>query len=535
MSWRARIVNQAGVVLVDDLDGLTVTELRLSLNQPRTATITVPTITTGLDSLETSDGVTVNEVQVFYGARMALWGVPVVIDYGPATTTIQLADPLWLLSKRYIGDLEETNLLLNPSFENGTFVDSGLVIPNSWENDALEDTDVGFSVNAIDGSNIVALITDTGGINRSLLQDVLIGTLTEPTVYVGSVYCWVEPLVAFDNTAASGEANYELGLVVRVYDGSDPDTDELIDEMWYKLNDAVDRFGWTRMSVPVTVPTHSGNYTIRFELHPALESGKVYWDAARLVQVRRLSFLGTDQATIAETLIEHAQDPTLNKADLGIDTNCAATGVARNRTYPFAEPLTVLDALLDLANADNGIDFEVVCTEAGKVFTTHNPQGNGFTASFVWPGNVVDWTLSSGLGQAAGSVAVFGEGTTDAGGLADDRERQWVSDATAHSGRLLEVVEMGSVRLNIAELYDQAAGVLDASKAPRVLTLSVRDTAVDWVERVCDGSFGIGDLCGVRIDHGPVQVNHWYRVVEIGVDPATGTISPIVELTDATS
>lgn len=529
MTWSARIVEQDGT-LVAELDGVTVDEIRLALNQPRTGSISVPTVVDGLDLLETSDGDTVNELQVYYGDELALWGVPAAINYAPDVTSIDLADPLWLMGLRIIGDLEEENLLLNPSFEEGTYVDSGLDIPNDWVNDSLEDTDVGYSVNAIDGTNIVALITSAGGINRSLVQDVLVGTLTEPTVHIATVYCWVEPLVAFDNTAPDTEANYELGLVARVYDGNDPDTDTIIDEAWYKLNDSVDRFGWTRMSVPVRVPVHTGDYAVRFELHPALESGKVYYDAARLVAVHRLSFLGTDQATIAETLIEHAQDPTLNKADLGILTDCTATGIPRNRIYPWAEPVTVFDALTDLADMDDGIDFDIVCTPTTKTFTTYHPQGNGSTATFTWGGNITGWTLSSGLAQAAGSVAVFGEGTTDSVGLADDRERQWVSDSTAHSGRLLEVAEMGTVRVNTSELLDQAQGILDARRSPRVLTIQVRDPDVDWVARVLTGEFGIGDECEVTIAHGPVQIDETFRVVEIGIDPATGTITPVLEL-----
>lgn len=531
MTWSARIVEQDGTVLVEALDGLTVDEVRWSLNRPATASITVATLAEGLELLESDDGEVVAEIQLWRGEDLVLWGVPVTIDYRPDVTAIGLADPLWLLDRRVIGDLDEENLLSNPSFEAGTYEDSGLDIPTDWSNDALEDIDVGFSVNAIDGTDICALITDSGGINRSLYQDVTLPASVEPGVLMFTCYAWVDPLTAFDNTSPDALADYELGLVARIYD----DNVEQVLLAWYPLTTSVDRFGWTRMSVPIEVPEHDFNWTARFELHPALNSGKWYIDACRMVWVGRLSFLGIDQATIAETLVEHAQDPAVNKADLGILTDCPATGVPRNRLYPWAEPTTVLQALTDLADMDDGFDFDVVCTSTTKTFTTYHPLGGTVTAAFTWGENIVDWSIGSGLANAAGSVAVFGEGTTDATGRSDDRERAWVSDPDAHSGRMLEVVEVGQVRANTSELRDQAQGVLDARRVPRVLSLSVREAGVDWVQEVVDRTLYVGDLCDVVIDHGPVQVDATYRVVEISVDPRTETVKPILELVPVSS
>ena len=41
------------------------------------------------------------------------------------------------------------------------------------------------------------------------------------------------------------------------------------------------------------------------------------------------------------------------------------------------------------------------------------------------------------------------------------------------------------------------------------------------------GGIGERDECEVTIAHGPVQIDETFRVVEIGIDPATGTITPV--------
>lgn len=515
MTWSARLVEQDGTVVVADLDGVTVGPIRWVLNRPTTGSITVPTVTDGLDELVSPDGVTVREVQIFRGSDLVLWGFPVGVDWGPATTTVQLADPLWLLGRRYVGRLEDVNLLQNGSFEAGDF--------RNWQVGSVDTPSVDLSVNALDGSYVARLESgNPPSVNKAATQDFTVGTLTEPTVYIATGYVWVDGLTAF------GQTEYELGLVCQLFNA----VGVLIDEWWQKVDDRTDRTNWTRLSVPITVPKHTGNYTLRVAL--ASPEGVLFWDAIRLVKVERLSYIGTDQTAIAEGLVEHAQDTAYGKADLGILTDCAPTAITRARIYSFAEHENILDALISLAETTYGFDFDVVCTTT-KTFTTYYPsKGSDTGITWEWTdgaSNLVEWSMSTDLSQASGSVSVLGEGTTDSEGRADDREHQWALDAVVHGGRRLELLEQAEARATTSQMRDRAEELVESLACPTSLTLTVHRTDTDdWAADVASGALAVGDTVHVTIDHGPVQVDDDYRIVELELDPVTETIRPALNL-----
>lgn len=526
MTWSARLVDPDGTVIVD-LDGATVGELHRSLNRPATIDVTIPATHDAVPYLVDVDGVDVPEVQVFRGSDLVLWGIPVTVSVTQAGCSIGVADLLWLLTKRHVGALYDTNLLTNPSFETGDFT--------GWDTSSVDTPTVDLSVNAIDGDYVARLDSSTNdpSVNKAAVQDVTIGTLTDAAVFIASFYAWVDPLTGFHQT------DYDLGLVLQLFDGADPDTDEMVDEWWYKLPESTDRTYWTRCSVPLIVPAHTGDWTLRVAL--ASPKGVVFWDGGRLVESKRLSFLGADQATIAEALIEHAQDTTYGKTDLNIDTDCSATGVQRDRIYTFAEHEEILQALIDLAEVEAGFDFAMVC-DAGtgtRTFTTYYPQKGSAepVATLRWrhgdpTSNIADdWSVDLDLDQAAGSVAVLGEGTTDADGRADDRERAWAVDTVAHGARRLEVLEVAPPRSTTGSMQALADEALAVRKVPVMLTANAtRQAGDDWGGMVAAGTLDTGDVVTVDIEHGQLTITTDYRIVDLHLDTQSEQLGTTLEL-----
>ena len=526
MSWTVDIVTQDGTKVVQNVDGVSVTSIRWALNEPTQCTLSIPILSTSLgpDDLVSDDGDTVNEVQVYRDGTLVGWFFPVGIDETPQTIDVTCADPLWLLSRRFVGELYEENLLNNGDFEGGTYTDGNNDVPDNWTNVGISTIDVGFSVNALEGDTICALEDGSATVNQYLHQDYTLPTLSQPTTYVASGYVWVEPLVPFVPT------DYEHGVVIARYNSSNV----IQDASWGRLNGSTDRFYWTRLAAAITVPANRTGDYLRVWL--GCPAGKVYYDAVRLVEVKRLAFQGTDQASIAEELIEHSQDAGYGKADLDIATNCAATGIYRNRVYPFAEHEEILQALRDLAESADGFDYSMVCTPTTKTFTTHYPQKGTLTPvdTFRWQSgttsNIKSWARSTSLSEASGSVSILGDGTTDSTGRADDREHWWAVDDTAHSGRRLEMLERAPSRANLAELTDHATEIRDALRSPYALELELHRTGTDnWAEQIVTGALEVGDVVTVVIDHGTVQVNGQYRIVELELDPRSEVVRPVVE------
>ena len=514
---RAAIVEQDGTVVVSSLDGLTVGSVRHVLNRPTSCSITVATLAPGLDELFSEDGTTLNEIQIWDGTTLVLWGIPVGIEEGPVETSIELVDPSWLFTKRYVGELYDSGLLGNGQFETADFT--------MWNVSTVDIASVDLSINSLWGDYVARLESAAPpSANKAAFQNKTLPTSTEDITYMARAYVWVEPLDPFATT------DFKLGLVVQLYNsGVTFDDTTLVDEWWEMVDDSTDKNFWTRLSVPMFVPAHTGDWTLRISL--ASPQGVLWWDAVGLVEVKALKYLGTDQAVIAEALVEHAQDTAIEKGDLGILTDCDTTGITRNRIYPHAEHEEILQALIDLAEMEDGFDWSMVCDATTKTFTTHYPQkGSDLAETWTWGQEILDFTRSTDLSQAAGSVSMLGEGTTDTTGRADDREHRWAVSATAHSGRRLEMLEVAPPRSNIAALDARAEALIATRATPSVLTLSLRSDTVDFYSRALSGSLQTGDTVGVFIDHGSVQVDARYRIVELEADPRSRVVTPVVEL-----
>lgn len=517
MSWTVDIVTQDGTKVVEAVDGAKVGPIRWVLNRPTTCTVELPILSSSLtpDAIVSEDGDTLNEIQVFRDGALVGWFVPIGIDEDPQLIRLTCADPLWLLSRRFVGELYDTNLLDNPSFNDDTSAP-----PSGWSNNGVDTIETAFSYNAMDPPNVVALECSTASVNKYLYQDFTIPQSTEQTVWMVSAYVWVDPLTPFVAT------DYEHGVVIARYNASNV----IQDAWWARVNDSTDKLYWTRLSAPLKVPPTDGTQYLRVWLGTA--EGKIFYDAVRLVEVKRLAYQGQDQAVIAQGLVEHAQDTSIQKADLDIGTDCPGTGIFLNRLYPYAEHEQILQALIDLAEGADGFDFSMVVTETTKTFTTHYPQKGSASsvATFEWGVNIADWSRSTSIDQAVGSGAMLGPGTTDVDGRADDREHHWTADPLSHSGRRLEAVEMAPSRANLIELEDLAEELVDARKVPSVLELTVHRTDTDdWAQRIVDGTLEVGDVVTVVIDHGTVEVNATYRIVELVLDPETETITPVIE------
>lgn len=509
-TYTVRIVNDEGV-LVSHLPNATVDYIEWNLNAPMTASISVPVQTTQLHDLISQTFGTLNELQVWRDGAFFVWLVPTRIEADATNCVITCSDPLWYFTKRYVGRLYDVNLISNPEFETGI---------TGWTAAAeIGDAHVGGSINAMSGSNILAVHSDVGAsVNTNhVQQSVTIAAASSDETYVVSAYSWVEPLIGFIEFQY-----YPLGLVAMVYDDGGDYVCGSIDGL---IRNDDSKVFWTRKRCSVKIPPHAGTYTMKVYLMSP--TGKVYYDYTRAVKVEALRYQGTDQAAIFSGLVSHAQDTAIGKADLNITASCPSTTVYRSIKYPYAAHDRILDVMQDLAAKVNGPDFAVECTATTRTFKTYYPQKGSLSVTLEWGVNVAEFTWSADFDQAASSVAVTGDASTDEAGDADDVEHLYASDSAALGGKLLEYVEPmpSGPYTYISAMQLRADETLTARKRPIAFSVTSVRHATDFADMLQAGTLTVGDTASVDISHGIVNVDEQARITSMRLTPATEQVA----------
>lgn len=516
-TWTIKAVDPDGTVRSTSTDA-TIASIELALNHYGSAEISFPTLDAILEDLISVDGSVLGELQLWCDADLVGWLIPTGVDAGETTTTLHCAGLGWLLTSRYVGDFADRNLLTNPGFEDDL---------TAWTNTGIDDATAQSSVNAMDGTHVARLEPADAGVNQHLHQvHALAVDDVDAEDYVLTGNVWVDPLTPFT------PAIYNLGLVLLCWDGSN-----YIAGAWAdggQLTENASRTYWTRLHSHVHLPDRTSGDT--WELHAVLmaPSGVVYWDHIRLLRVERLEYNGWDQASIAEALVQHAQDATVNKADLSIDTDCPTTSVPRTRIYPWAGHDNIWDALVELANADDGLDFDIVVTPTTRTFTTWARRGSVTPVLTVtWGDNLAALPAGLAFRFAASSCLVTGDGSTDETGRADEIDQVWDADVHAFEGRLLERIEQkpGGPYVNATQMENYATGLVDEGLRPATLELPVHRTdTADPFAMFIAGDLQLGDQIDLVIDHGWILIDHTARVTKIALDPASELVTLTVTL-----
>lgn len=216
-----------------------------------------------------------------------------------------------------------------------------------------------------------------------------------------------------------------------------------------------------------------------------------------------LTYSSTDQASIATSLVAHAQDTSGGRSDraLGIDTSgVAATGVARDRTYPGDEAKSVGEALVQLADVLNGFVFDLQPTLGSGMVLTHAmaltyPNSGVASATVLVNGaNCTVATVTYDAADMATDVVALGGGSGDRlvqrlGGVVGgwpqlEAVRTWQdvtepATLTAHASRALLVDGAPSTAPDLALLDVQASVSVD-----QLVRLVVPELGLDATYRV---------------------------------------------------
>lgn len=439
--YTIKVVDQAGTV-IETLDNAAFEEATWELNGIGSMDFTLH----NYDPEATDVELIATEVQLWRDGSFLDWFVPVRAEATPGRVTVSCRGLLWYFSRRFIGRADRTNLLSNPSFETGTLDD--------W-------TETGTSTATADtgqhilGAKAAKLVSSSARLDNYLEQ-----TVTVTGTEIGTLYTLVG-WYRVTSTGWLGEAINKRGMTIsRVVSGA------IQLSSVHEIDGETPRDTWLRGEVTIWVPP---NATEDLEVRLYSPGGTIHWDALSLTAMESL-FPGdnVDQATIAEQIVVHLQDPTYDKSDLNIATDCAATGVVRTRAYQHADHHNGLRALEEFTLLEDGFDYAVVSTSTTRTFATFYPSKGGTPAALDFDhADLADWTLRFDGEDACSSITVLGDGD------GPDREEGAAIDDTVFGGVILEDVIQAPPGTAIDSLDERATEALRLRKVAQILTVTV--------------------------------------------------------------
>lgn len=242
-----------------------------------------------------------------------------------------------------------------------------------------------------------------------------------------------------------------------------------------------------------------------------------------------VSWLNVDQFRIVADLFAHAANSG-GAGDVGFDAVRfngpgvgGLSGVARTRTVWAYEKRTIADVLEELARLDDGFDYAVNVAWNGsnpeRYLDLYYPRRGRsrsssslvFTLGFeIGKGVTLESYEADALGMANRMTAI-GPGSADARVFAEAQDASLVFPTGSYP--LLEGQEAYTSDEQLVNLADRAAADLAASKRRlEIVTFRIYDTDDPDLGL---GSFVPGDSCRLNGDVGFVNLDDWYRLVEV--------------------
>lgn len=466
-----------------------------------------------------------HEVQVYRDTDLVGWFTPTRIDVQNDTVEIDCSGLSWYFERLTVGrSTQPANALTNPSFES--------TLSTEWEAvgcTRTRDTSKHFLATAslrIDGT--------TGTYPDAFVtQSVASPPNGVGVLWTASAWVWI------DGTAWTGPALNGRGLYLEWLDtGGSPTVQDLnyqSEAMAYLPRDQ-----WVRLTTSIHVPPDT-DATVRLRLYGGQEDSILYWDDVQLVQPESATFVETAPEDIIEYLVDLAQDPAVNKADLDIVTTQSVdrTGYAAtvvNRSYQYAEHINTWQAVQELIESDPDqiLGVRMVNTVDTRTFLIEFPSHA--SASFASPvytlrygpdasGNARDqdiasWSASVDFTQGANQIIVVSDV-----GTGDNREEAFIA---ADEARVYEEVIPAPPGSTIDTLGSYASKQWVYRNRPLTVTVNcVPSGGVDLVAELIAGDFVAGDYVtlDLRADDGIEVLNGVFSATSISIDPATEVVT----------
>jgi hypothetical protein len=204
----------------------------------------------------------------------------------------------------------------------------------------------------------------------------------------------------------------------------------------------------------------------------------------RYTSISRL-FTTTDAGQIAWTLISESQ--ALTYGTLGITQGSIAVSQNRTRLYEFKN---IRDAIIQLSEVENGIDFEIT---PDRVFNVYYPQmGVDRTEfEFIFPGNIKKLNITTDTTKLMNYIIARGQGIGQ-GQLVDIRQD---TDSQNLYGLRQSVQDFSDIP-DVAILQELADEQLRLYKDP----IELLDITLDGNQEPFVGSYWLGDRIPVTIE-----------------------------------
>jgi hypothetical protein len=266
------------------------------------------------------------------------------------------------------------------------------------------------------------------------------------------------------------------------------------------IDETTPRDRWTPADATITVPADGQDYLIYVKVFPP--AGTIRWTRLGLWPNDQLAFFDVDQATIVRDLVEHAQDPAMGRASLGLETRTPLTGVPRTRQYPYRDHTVIAQAIDELSALYRGVDTSLLVTPTRRIFRTHYSRQGSTSDLVLAVGANLLWLDAPGdLTQTATAVIA------QADSIGAHREETYARNPKGLGGMVLEEVISAEKETPINELDEVAVqGVARRAKPVIHYTAAVHPTHTDDVLKRLQR----GDLVRVIDDRRGIDVTVRY-------------------------
>jgi len=505
--------------MIAELENATQGDITWALNQWEDATFTLPATDPKSEAVLAER---VREVQMWRGDQLLFQGPMVRPSVSKTRVQVSVKGAAWYLSRRNIGK-PATNHLVNPSFENGL---TGWTVMKAHT--LLDWQPVGSAASSVAGSGLTIVPKDgdralgvASGFDDQGDGSVIV--FQEFTVNGGqrgrtaTLVAWS----AIDSTYYLGPSVTQRGVVLGRYK-TDYRTNnwftinapsqntwgglrglytEVVEFTSSRLDEKEPKDLWVRHECSITVP--AGHTEI---VHARVESASFIhlWDKASLTFDDALEAFNTDQSTIVDLLVTHAQDSTLGKSDVNLTVDPTPTGVKRDYVGLYQAHANIWREIEQFTEPSDGVDISTIYTPTTRTLKVHYPQQGierpNLTIDLTRNIETFSWTWDGET--AANVVVVLGNGD------GSDREEATATAAGVFAGDLtLEDVYSAPQSTPIESLPAIATERVTISQFPEVLNVDLREDIF--------GQFGIGDYLPVRIRQTGLTLTDWYRVVRL--------------------
>lgn len=419
---------------------------------------------------------------------------------GEKSITVQCAELPWIFTRRHFGKTDRTNYLdPNAGFHEGTF--------NGWTTSTAPGTTTNIVTTHAKTGDYSAELTSTDPIDFSVQRTFTVTVGGIGALWAIAAWYYIEP-------GATVESYEDRLLFAEMRQGG-----VVIGTATVELSATQQVHGtWVRAEIPVAKTLRAPpNATVDINVRGYGVKGTIRWGAFLAVVMESFSSAqpgGSDLATLAAGMINHAQDPAFGKDSLDIDLNTPATGKLMAAAWQHADHGNIWTVgINDLVGREDGIDVWMSYQADGRTFNTASRVGAALGRGVdrtaldlsLGAGNVLRYGFTKDGQQAANGITILGDGD------GPDREEGGYIDLTSFGGRAFEMVLQAPQGADINSLDQRAwrAGLVHAR--PTILNLALAEGVV----------MEPGDRVTVPA-YDPFIDPGTYRVMDVARNPANG-------------